>query len=123
MKEKLTIFTIKQKTPNKRFIDEQRIRDMSDEEAHVNALADAENPPLSKKELAQFKPIKPVKDIDVKAIRLKLGLSQAEFAQYFGVSVRTIQDWEQHRHKPSSTACNFLLVVAREPRAVQRALS
>lgn len=96
---------------------------MTDKEIEKNAFSDADNLPLSNKELSQFRPAKMVEVIDVQAIRKKLGLSQEEFAYYFGVSVRTLQDWEQHRHRPNQTAINFLRVVAKEPRAVQRALS
>jgi putative transcriptional regulator len=52
-----------------------------------------------------------------------LGLSQAQFARCFGVSVRTLQDWEQHRHQPNQTARNFLMVIAKETKAVLRALN
>jgi DNA-binding transcriptional regulator YiaG len=88
----------------------------------LKRMSDKDNKPLTKKELLQFKPIHTPKRIDVKNIREKLRISQEEFARYFGVNVRTIQDWEQHRHAPGRTARNFLTVIAREPRAVQRAL-
>ena len=61
--------------------------------------------------------------LDVQAIRRKVQMSQDEFAQHFGVSKRTIQDWEQHRRRPSGPARAFLLVIDREPAAVRRALS
>ena len=41
---------------------------------------------------------------DVGAIREKTGLSQARFAELLGVSVRTLQDWEQGRRAPSGAA-------------------
>ena len=47
---------------------------------------------------------------DVATVREKVGLSQARFAGLLGVSVRTLQDWEQGRRHPSGaahTACNF----------------
>ena len=50
-------------------------------------------------------------------------MSQGEFALYFGVSVRTIQEWEQGRCIPSGASRAFLLVIAREPVAVRRALA
>lgn len=61
-------------------------------------------------------------DIDVRAIRARANMSQAEFARCFGVSVRTVQDWEQGRRVPSGPARAFLAVIAREPEAVRRAL-
>lgn len=61
-------------------------------------------------------------EIDVARIRKKVLLSQAEFAAYFGVSVRTVQEWEQGRALPSGPARAFLVVIDREPQAVRRAL-
>ena len=60
--------------------------------------------------------------VDVIAIRKRLGLSQAGFARRFGFSPRAVQDWEQGRRKPESAARAYLLVIAREPKAVDRAL-
>jgi len=123
MKEKLTTVTLK--PMNKLRRGKTRIahlKKMSDHELEANALGDEDNLPLTKKQLAHFKPIKAVKHLDVKSIRQKLGFSQEQFAYYFGISIRTLQDWEQHRHQPNKTARNFLLVVAKEPQAVQRAL-
>lgn len=36
----------------------------------------------------------------IKEMRIKLGLSQSKFADYIGISVRTIQTWEQGSRKP-----------------------
>lgn len=54
--------------------------------------------------------------------RVKLGLSQTEFAQMLGVSVRTLQDWEQGRRQPSGAAKALLKVATLSPRAVREAL-
>lgn len=51
-------------------------------------------------------------------IREKTGLSQSRFASLLGVSVRTLQDWEQGRRAPSGAARTLLLVVAKNPRAL-----
>ena len=61
------------------------------------------------------------REIDVRAVRLKMGMSQATFAAHFGVSPRTVQDWEQGRRAPSGPARAFLAVIDREPDAVKRA--
>src|SRR5256885_7343485 len=61
-------------------------------------------------------------DIDVKAIREKISLSQGEFAELFGLSKRTLEHWEHGRRVPSGPARAFLTVIAREPEAVRRAL-
>jgi putative transcriptional regulator len=55
---------------------------------------------------------------DVASIREKTGLSQARFAKLLGVSVRTLQDWEQGRRAPSGAARTLLLVADRNPRAL-----
>ena len=55
---------------------------------------------------------------DIAAIREKTGLSQARFAQLLGVSVRTLQDWEQRRRAPSGAARTLLIVADKNPRAL-----
>ena len=61
-------------------------------------------------------------EIDVKAIRERISLSQGEFAKLFGLSKRTLEHWEHGRRIPSGPARAFLMVIAREPDAVRRAL-
>ena len=55
---------------------------------------------------------------DIARIREKTGLSQARFAQLLGVSLRTLQDWEQGRRAPSGAARTLLMVAARNPQAL-----
>lgn len=55
---------------------------------------------------------------DVAGIREKTGLSQSTFATLLGVSVRTLQDWEQGRRAPSGAARTLLLVAQRNPKAL-----
>jgi putative transcriptional regulator len=54
----------------------------------------------------------------VSAIRESTGLSQKQFAQLLGVSVRTLQEWEQGRRAPSGAARTLLRIAAMNPRAV-----
>lgn len=61
-------------------------------------------------------------EINVRRIRKKLNMSQNTFAEYFGVPLKTIQDWEQGRRVPSGASKNFLYVIDQEPEAVRRAL-
>jgi putative transcriptional regulator len=62
-------------------------------------------------------------EIDVKAIRRKLGMSQARFAASFGFALDAVQNWEQGRRRPEGAARAFLKVIEHEPEAVQRALA
>ena len=52
----------------------------------------------------------------VSSIRERTGLSQSRFAQLLGVSVRTLQEWEQGRREPSGAARTLLLIAAKNPR-------
>lgn len=56
----------------------------------------------------------------VAQIREKTGLSQARFAELLGVSVRTLQDWEQGRRAPSGAARTLLLIAEKDPKALLR---
>ncbi len=55
----------------------------------------------------------------VSSIREKTGLSQRQFAKLLGVSVRTLQDWEQGRRAPSGAARTLLRIAEKHPRAVR----
>jgi len=55
----------------------------------------------------------------VAAIRESTGLSQSGFAQLLGVSVRTLQEWEQGRRSPSGAARTLLMIAAKSPRALR----
>lgn len=61
-------------------------------------------------------------EIDVKAIRAKLGMTQEEFAGRFGFSIKTLRHWEQKQRVPEGPTRAYLLVIDRDPKAVQRAL-
>ena len=52
--------------------------------------------------------------------REKSGLSQAEFAQLLGVSVRTIQDWEQGRREPNAAAKTLIKVAELHPTVLRK---
>jgi len=54
----------------------------------------------------------------VRSTREKTGLSQSRFAALLGVSVRTLQDWEQQRRAPSGAAKTLLLIANKNPSAL-----
>jgi putative transcriptional regulator len=60
---------------------------------------------------------------DVRLIRRKLRLSQAEFASRFGFSIRTVQEWEQGRSAPDGPARILLRVIEKSPKVVERAVA
>lgn len=62
------------------------------------------------------------KPLDVKKLRAKVGMSQNEFASAFGISVSTLRHWERGDRSPNGPALVLLNVVAKETRAVLRAL-
>ena len=59
----------------------------------------------------------------VAAIRAKLKLSQAQFARAFGISLDTLQNWEQGRRQPTGPAKVLLRVAERHPEAVLEAVA
>ena len=54
----------------------------------------------------------------VSTVRERTGLSQARFAQLLGVSVRTLQEWEQGRRAPSGAARTLLMIASQNPKAL-----
>jgi DNA-binding transcriptional regulator YiaG len=62
-------------------------------------------------------------EVDVKAIRETLGLSQEAFAHRFGLDLATVRNWEQKRSRPDTAARVLLRTIEKEPDAVTRALT
>ncbi|MGA1825412.1 MAG: NadS family protein [bacterium] len=60
--------------------------------------------------------------LNIKAIRRKLHKSQSEFALMIGVSVSTLQNWEQGRRRPEGPARALLKIAFENPEAVKNAL-
>ncbi len=60
--------------------------------------------------------------VDVAAARKKLGLTQADFAHVFGVSLGTVRNWEQRRRRPEGPARVLLAMIDKDPEAVLRTL-
>lgn len=56
-------------------------------------------------------------------VRKASGLSQVEFAKVLGVSVRTLQDWEQGRRKPSGAAATLLRIAEKHPDLLREAMA
>ena len=62
-------------------------------------------------------------NIDVRAIRKRLGMSQREFAVRYGFSLGTLRHWEQGRRHPEGPARVLLKVINHDPQAVESALA
>ncbi|MBN1105101.1 MAG: helix-turn-helix domain-containing protein [Deltaproteobacteria bacterium] len=65
----------------------------------------------------------PAEKAPVAAARAATGLSQGAFAKLLGVSVRTLQEWEQGRKEPSGAAATLLKVAARHPEVLHEMAS
>jgi putative transcriptional regulator len=59
----------------------------------------------------------------VVSARMKSGLSQSEFAKLLGVSVRTLQDWEQGRREQSGAAKTLIAIAERRPEVLREVVS
>jgi len=121
MNKKHTIYTLNKLPKGK--TDWKKAKKMTEAEIREAALSDPDAQPLSKKDLAKFKRVHAPKDINIKHIREKLHLSQAVFAAYFGISEKTLRDWEQNRRHPTGPARVLLAVIAYKPKIVQEALT
>jgi putative transcriptional regulator len=60
---------------------------------------------------------------EVRALRRRLGLTQEQFANRFGVNIWTLRDWENHRREPDGPAQTLLKVIDRDPEAVRLAVA
>lgn len=103
--------------PQERKTDWARIAAMTDEEAHRNALADPDNPPLTDAQLSRLRRVP-----NPREIRQGLGLSQREFSARFQIALGTLRVWEQGARRPDSAAKAYLRVIEQNPDAVLTAL-
>ena len=59
---------------------------------------------------------------DAKAVREQIGMSQSEFARLMRVSIKTLQNWEQHRRNPTGPAAALLKIVLTAPDVALKSL-
>ncbi len=98
--------------------DWEAIEKLSDEEIERRARSDPDNPPLSEEELAGMRRVP-----EVRRVRRKLGMTQEEFAESYGLSLATVRDWEQGRTEPDQASKTLLKLIARIPEQVEAALA
>jgi len=60
-------------------------------------------------------------DIDVKAIRERLDLTQEQFAMHYGLEVDAVRNWEHGRRKPDTAAQSYLRAISNDPAGVEAA--
>ena len=97
--------------------DWKRVSAMTDEQVTAAALADPDAQPMTDAELARMR-----RGPDVKALRVRLGMTQEQFARTYRLPLGTVRDWEQGRTRPDAPALALLAVIEREPEAARRAL-
>ncbi|MCH8619601.1 helix-turn-helix domain-containing protein [Undibacterium sp. TS12] len=78
--------------------------------------------PAKPKNKTATAPVIQHKKIDAREVREKTGLSQSDFAIVMNVSIKTLQNWEQHRREPTGAADSLLRVFAAAPELVLKAL-
>jgi putative transcriptional regulator len=108
---------MKKTSPKKTKHDWTRFDAMTDADHHAAALKDPDAQPIRPEDLQRMK-----RTPQVKVIRRALGLSQEEFAEKFHIPLGTLRDWEQSRKEPDAAARAYLVVIARNPSAVNEAL-
>jgi putative transcriptional regulator len=97
--------------------DWSRLDAMTEEEKHAAALSDPDNLPLTEEAWKRMKRVPRTKHL-----RRVLRLTQEEFASRFHIPIGTLRDWEQGRAEPDQAARAYLIVIAREPDMVRKAL-
>ena len=103
------------KTPTKH--DWDRFNAMTEEQRHAAALNDPDAQPITPDNEKHMR-----RTPQVTVIRRALGLTQEGFATRFHIPLGTLRDWEQSRKEPDAAARAYLVVIARNPKAVSEAL-
>jgi putative transcriptional regulator len=95
-----------------------RLDAMTQEEIEAKAVGDPDNPPLTPDELERMTSAR-----FVKSARQTTGLSQAEFAERYRINLSRLRDLEQGRTVTDSAMAAYLTVIAKNPKAVDKALA
>jgi len=95
-----------------------RIDAMTDEEVVAAALSDPDAQPLAAEQLEKMRRVS-----RVRALRRRLGMTQAEFAEAFHLPITTLRDWEQRRNMPDAPARALLSAIERDPEVMRKLLA
>ena len=98
-------------------IDKSRLRQMTDDDIDRMIAEDPDTAPVAG-DLPAWRRVYHPPLADVKVIRKRLGLSQAEFAKLLGFSVRTVQQWERGEAVPDRPMRILLKMIERSPDAL-----
>lgn len=96
--------------------DWERVDAMTEEELNANAASDPDNPPMTDAQLAEMRPVP-----NSREIRVKLKLSQTEFAEKFDLSVGTVRDWDRGRRQLDRGTQALLRAIEYAPEMVEEA--
>lgn len=69
----------------------------------------------AKKTTMAILPLETFTSAEIKEIRVGTGMTQALFAKYLGVSVKTVEAWESGRNHPEGAACRMLALTRKNP--------
>jgi putative transcriptional regulator len=103
--------------PLKTDTDWEKVGALTDEQIHAAALADPDAQPLPRDGRGL------TKLVNVKKLRLKLGMTQETFAELYRIPLGTLRDWEQRRKNPDAPARAYLQVIASNPETVAALLN
>ena len=95
-----------------------RVDSLTEEEIEAAARSDPDNPPLTEEALRRMRHVP-----KVRTLRMKLGMTQEEFAGRFGLSLAALRDWEQDRYEPDQAGKTLLRLIEKIPDQVQSALA
>lgn len=71
----------------------------------------------------EFSEFRYVRNVNVRALRERLGLTQEQFARRYRFPLRSVQEWEQGRKRPAPGTMTLLLAISRKPKALADALA
>ncbi|MGC8485916.1 MAG: helix-turn-helix domain-containing protein [Candidatus Baltobacteraceae bacterium] len=71
----------------------------------------------------EFSDFRYVRNVNVRALRDRIGLTQQEFARRYRFPLRSLQEWEQGRKRPAPGTMTLLLAISRDPKALAKALA
>lgn len=93
----------------------RRLKNVTDAEVEARALADPDNPPLTKQQLERMALAR-----EVRLVREKTGLSQPQFAARFHIGLGRLRDFEQARSEPDFIVRVFLRMILEDPAKADR---